>query len=782
MALIGCGLACCGFLSGTCPGEERPRETIEAPEDAATRVSDAEGIEFFERKIRPVLEKHCYRCHSDQAKRLKGGLRLDKRARIRAGGDTAPAVVPGDVDASLLIEALRYESLEMPPVGKLADAVIADFVTWVKIGAPDPREGEAIARKIDFDEARKFWAYRPARRRTPPAVEDQSWPRTPIDHFILAALEAKKLSPAPPASRRDLVRRVYFDLTGLPPSPEEVAAFLDDGSPGAYAKLVDRLLSSPHYGERWGQHWLDVVRYAETEGFEYDRAMPGSWRYRDYVIQAFNEDKPFDLFVREQLAGDEIAPERQEALIASGFHRFGAVRRNAGNQEVASSRNEILTERTDIVATAFLGLTLGCARCHDHMFDPIPQTDYYRMQAFLAATQENDVSLASAPETAAWKKKTEEVNAEIKRLKDAVKKLDGEAREALKKRLKETEGRLPPALPTLCSIRNDAAKRTPIHVLERGDWGKKGDPVGMRALSVLLPDAAPELPQETENPRTHLARWITDPEHPLTARVMVNRIWSYHFGLGIVKTPNDLGVNGDRPSHPELLEDLAREFVDNGWHMKPIHRMILLSSVYRQSSHSPDATKGMSLDPENRLRWRFDRRRLEAEEIRDAMLAASGMLERKAGGESVIVAVDEALVNLLYKPSQWAVTDNPSERYRRSIYLIAKRNLRLPFMEVFDQPTLQTSCARRESSNHAPQALEMLNGSTSNALAAAFAERLVREVGSDRSRQVERAFLLAIGRLPTDRERALALEFLKTEPLREFTLALFNLNAFLYVN
>ena len=778
LALIACALTLVGLTtteaSASPPPEEEPRV--------------AGGFEFFESRIRPVLEKRCYRCHSAKTKKPKGGLRLDTRAAIRRGGDTGPAIVRGDVDRSLLIEALRYESIEMPPKEKLPDSVIADFAAWVKMGAPYPLASEEVSREESVegrsaqDEARRFWSFQPVRRPPLPAVRDQRWPRTPIDAFILSTLEANDLAPAPAANRRDLIRRVYFDVTGLPPTPEHVATFVKNESPDAYEKLVDRLLASFHYGERWAQHWLDLVRFAETEGFEYDRIMPGSWRYRDYVIRAFGADKPYDQFVTEQLAGDEFAPTRRDALVAAGFHRLGAVRRNAGNQEVASSRNEILTERTDIVATAFLGLTVGCARCHDHKFDPVPQADYYQLQAFLAATREHDVPLASPAEVATWEQKKKAVDVKIARLKKQAKNLEGQAEATIKEELKSAELERPPALPTLCTIRNDEEKRTQIHVLVRGVWESKGERVGMRPLSVLVPDETPELPLETRNPRTLLARWITDPKHPLTARVMVNRIWSHHFGLGIVKTPNDFGHNGDRPRHPELLDYLAAEFVAGGWRMKRIHRMILLSSTYRQSSRSPGAAARLKKDPENRLLWRFGRRRLSAEEIRDAMLAVSGTLNLKAGGESVIVPVDEELVKLLYKPSQWTVTEDTDDHNRRSIYLLAKRNLKIPFMEVFDQPSLQTSCAGRISSTHAPQALELLNGRTSIRLARAFAARLVRDVGSIPSDQVERAFHLAIGRAPTDEERSLSLEFLGTETLEEFTLALFNLNAFLYVN
>ena len=610
--------------------------------------------------------------------------------------------------------------------------------------------------------------------------------RGSIDAFVLAKLRQNGLQPAPEADRATLIRRLSFDLLGLPPDPGDVANFLSDESPDAYERVVERMLASPHYGERWAQHWLDVVRFAETEGFEYDRSMHGSWRFRDYVIQAFNNDKPYDRFVLEQLAGDEIGPDDEEAQIAAGLHRLGPVRRNAGNQEVASSRNEVLTERTDMVGAAFLGLTVGCARCHDHIFDPIRQRDYYRLQAFLAGTQEHQIILAPQEEQDAWQAKTDAIKEEVKKVKEVLKDLKGDEKkrkqEEVNKRVKELEADLPKPLPAIASIRNDPEKLTPIHVLQRGDYDSKGEQVGMRFPGVFLPDGAREMPPETPKPKTKLAQWLTEPDHPLTARVMVNRLWVWHFGNGIVNTPNDFGLNGDRPSHPELLDYLANQFVESGWRVKTLHREILLSSTYRQSSHSPVTRQATAKDPNNRLLWRFGRRRLEAEEIRDALLAVSGKLNRKAGGKSVIVPVEEALVKLLYKPDQWKVAEDPAERFRRSVYLIAKRNLRLPFMEVFDQPGLLTTCAGREASTHAPQALELLNGRLSNELAGHFAERLKREVGGDPTQQVVRAYLLAAGRAPADEELRLGVEFLADQPLKEFALAVFNLNAFLYVN
>ena len=568
---------------------------------------------------------------------------------------------------------------------------------------------------------RRHWAFQ---KRTQPEVPaftnaaDQAWVRTPIDAFVLARLQKAGITPGAKADPATLIRRVYLDVTGLPPSPEAVAKFVASPTPEAWEKLVDSLLASRGYAERQAQQWLDLVRFAETDGFEYDTHRPDAWRFRDYVIRSFEADKPYDQFVREQLAGDEMDPNNEEYRVAAGFQRLGALRKNAGNQEVASSRNEVLTEMTNIVGAAFLGMTLGCARCHDHKFDPIRQKDYYRVQAYFAATQDKEVPVSSEEQQAAWKAKTEALTARIKEVKESMKGLEGEARVQKTKELEALEDQLPTPLPALFSVQDDATKATPIHVLTRGEWNKRGDAVGMRPPGILLePEMPEELPLATPNPRKQLAEWLTTPDHPLTPRVMANRIWLSHFGRGIVNTPNDFGRMGLRPTHPELLDYLANQLVDGGWHMRPLHRMILTSSTYQQASDraAPEAAK--TADADNKLLWRFERHRLDAEQLRDSMLSVAGTLNLKPYGPSVMVPVQKDLIDLLYKPSQWKVNEDPAEHNRRSIYLIAKRNLRLPFMEVFDSSDRLVSCARRESSTHAPQALELLNGTFSNQVA-----------------------------------------------------------------
>jgi hypothetical protein len=635
---------------------------------------------------------------------------------------------------------------------------------------------------------RRHWAFQPRKTAPPPVFTDaagKAWVKTPVDAFVLATLRKEGLRPAPPADRASLIRRATYDMHGLPPTPAEVDAFVADRSPKAWEKVVDRLLASPRYGEQWGHHWLDVVRFAESDGYEYDTHRPDAWRFRDYVIQSFNDDRPYDEFLKQQLAGDEIDPANELLQVSSGFNRLGPLRKNAGNQEVASSRTEVLAEMTNIIGGAFLGVTLGCARCHDHKFDPIRQSDYYRMQGFFAQTQAHDIVKATPEEQAQWKARVEPIEQEMRRLRFQMRRAKDEEKGKLEGQLESLDEKMPLPLTSLYAVANVPKEVTPIHILARGDYRNKGAKVGMRPLGVLLADGASEKPVETDKPRSALAEWITDAANPLTARVMVNRIWLYHFGRGIVSTPNDFGRMGTRPSHPELLDWLANRFVEGGWKMKPIHRAILLSSAYRQSSRSPIARLAQEKDPDNALLWKFSRRRLEAEELRDSMLAISARLNPKAGGPSVMVTIDGDLVKDLKRPQYWQVTRDRSEHDRRTIYMIYKRNLILPFMQVYDAPDTLLSCARREQSTHAPQALELMNGETSNRLAADFAALLANEPDADA--RIQRAYKLVAGRAPTAKERAIAAKFLAAgteDPvvLKEFALMMFNLNAFLYVN
>ncbi|MFN0105370.1 MAG: DUF1549 and DUF1553 domain-containing protein [Bryobacteraceae bacterium] len=631
---------------------------------------------------------------------------------------------------------------------------------------------------------RRHWAFQPRKAVTPPAFADaaaKTWIRTPIDAFVLTGLRKAELTPAPEADRATLIRRVTYNLHGLPPTPEEIAAFVNDKAPNAYERLVDRLLASPKYGEQWARHWLDVVRFAESDGYEYDTHRPDAYRFRDYVIASLNEDKPYDVFLKEQLAGDEMDPKNDTLLVASGFNRLGPLRKNQGNQDVASSRTEVLTEMANIVGAGFLGMTMGCARCHDHKFDPIRQSDYYRLQGYFAQTKENDVVVATPEQQAKHKAVMEPLESEMRKLRSSMRRASEEDKGKILVRLEEIDGQIPPPLTAMYAVKSDPNAMTQIHMLDRGDYRNKGPKVGMRPPGVLLPESTAELALNTEKPRLRLAEWITEPTNPLTSRVMANRIWGFHFGRPIVSTPNDFGKMGTRPTHPELLDWLANEYVKNGWKMKPLHRMILLSSAYRQASQSPIEKTFATKDPENKLLWKANRRRLEAEEIRDTMLVISGRLNPKAGGPSVMVSIDPELIKDLKRPQYWVTTRDRSEHDRRTIYMIYKRNLILPFMQVFDSPDTLLSCARREQSTHAPQALELLNGTVSNDLAVALAKRLQ---GTVRER-VDYAWRLASGRPPNERERVISMKYLDDpDPAAatEFALSLFNSNAFLYVN
>ncbi len=739
----------------------------------------------FGRDIQPLLSKRCFACHGPSGQPEL--VRFDRREAMVA----ADVIVPGKPDESELLKRITSTdpNERMPPKGDPLDASqIALLRQWIANGAA-------------FEQ---HWAFRPMSDPPLPQAKTANWPRNSVDYFILAGLEKAGLSPAPEADRATLIRRLSFDLTGLPPTPQDVAAFAADESPQAYQRLVDHLLASPHFGERAAQHWLDVVRFAETEGFEYDKLLTGAWRYRDYVIDCFNNDIPFDKFVTEQLAGDELDPADARLQVAVGFHRLGPVRRNAGNPNVALSRNEVLTTRTDVIGAALLGLTIGCARCHDHKFDPVSQRDYYCLQAYLAGTEEHDIFLVSQAEQDEWKKQTDAITAEMKKQTESLKSAgDTEARE-IQAKIEELGKSLPAPLNCITSIRGSEQPK-PIHLLIRGEEAKKQDAVGPRVPGMFAGNQL-ELPLDVSKPRSKLAAWIVDPTNPLTTRVIVNRIWQQHFGRGLVATANDFGLHGEPPSHPELLDHLAQKFLAGGRSMKALHRLIVFSAAYRQGTREATGdrlqTTGRNsaknnpqsdipnsqskspqlIDPDNRLVWQHRPQRLDAEALRDAMLSVSGRLNLQRGGESVVVPLDEELTALLYKPSQWTVTPDVRQHDRRSIYLLAKRNLRLPFMETFDQPSAQSSCACREVSTHAPQSLELLNGRWSNDLAAAFAERLQKEAGNDHTAQISLAFRLTTSRAPTAVELQLSQEFLLEHSLREFALAMFNLNAFLYVD
>jgi hypothetical protein len=672
------------------------------------------------------------------------------------------------------------------------------------------------------------WAWKPPVRPAIPAVPGAT---NPIDCFIRARLDAAGLTPAPRAKREQLVRRVTFDLTGLPPTPEEVEAFVQDQSPDAWAKAVDRLLASPAYGERWGRHWLDLARYADSNGYEFDEPRPDAWRYRDYVIRSFNADKPYDRFVIEQLAGDEAFPNDRDARIATGFNLLGPDMTDASDQ--VQRRHNTLTDMTDTAGLAFLGLTIGCARCHDHKFEPLPQTDYYRLLAFFTPAEfRRDLSIATDRQRADSEVKTRDYLEKTKPIRDAIAELEGphraklfeaklaklsaEAQAAhrtrpekrnggqqelvaeterlvavsaaeiakdltadervklteLQSRLKKFDAQRPAALPVAMGLADRPGPLPKTFLLERGELANKAAEVRPGFPAIL---GGKDVEADGSR-RLALAKWIAPPANPLTARVIVNRLWQHHFGKGIVATPSDFGVRGERPTHPELLDYLATELVAGGWQLKRIHRLILLSDTYQQSTQaSPEA---FAKDPDNHLVSRMSRRRLEGEAVRDSLLAVSGRLNRKPGGPGVALP-GVAGPGGGAKPV--TATTDPAEHVRRSVYLFQRRNRRDPFLEAFDLPDSNLSCPRRERTTTAPQALALLNATEAADAAKALAERLQRETTTDIER-VERAYRLVLGRGPSPAERERAVSFLRESPLSELCRAVFNLNEFVYLD
>jgi hypothetical protein len=730
-----------------------------AVRSAAADGPTPEQAQFFESKVRPLLAEQCFRCHGD-VKKPRGHLRVDSRAALLQGGESGPALVAGHPETSRMIDAVHYrKGLEMPPGKKLSAGQIAVLEAWIKMGAPWPGDlankpvTSAAGGMVITNEDRQYWAFRPVRSPPVPVVRDV---RNPIDAFVRHKLAEKGLTPAPPARRRELIRRVYFDLIGLPPSPEEIDAFVGDAI--AYEKIVDRLLASPQYGERWGRHWLDVVRYAQSNGYERDLEKPNAWRYRDYVIAAFNQDRPYDQFILEQLAGDELDRASDESLTATAFYRLGV-----WDDEPDDPRQAEFDELDDMLATtgnAFLGLTVGCARCHDHKFDPIAQDDYYGMLAFL-----RNVRPYVLPEKEKGKKT---ILADLR-----------------------SGGQ------TLC-VREFGATPKATQVLVRGNAALPGKAVEPRFLRVLCSSDTAAEPPPARSPngqstglRRRLAEWIAGPQHPLTARVIVNRLWQHHFGRGIVATPNDFGKTGSPPSHPELLDWLSADLVRGGWRLKRLHRLIVTSETYQQSSriHNDQA---VALDPDNTLLWRQNLRRLEAEAVRDTILAVSGRLNLKMGGRGIFPTLPKEVLDTQSRPGAgWENNMARDEQARRSVYIFVKRTLGVPLLDVLDFASPDSSQARRSVTTIAPQALILLNSEFVQEQAAAFADRLIREGGRDPRGNVRRMFRLAVGRLPSAEEEAIALDYLgrmqRSVPDYPQALALLckvalNLNELVYVD
>ena len=908
-------------------------------------VDKAKGLDFFETKIRPVLVKHCYECHSAKAAEVKGGLLVDSAAGLNRGGDSGPALVAGKPAASPLIEALRYEGLEMPPAGKLPDQVIRDFEDWVSKGAPDPRAEatvESTGRTIDIEQGRKFWAFQPVQAAEVPMVKYADWPRSEIDAFVLAKLEQRGLAPSPDAERVTLVRRLYYDLIGLPPTPREVAEFVNDSSPNRIEAVVDRLLDSPQFGVHWGRHWLDVARYADSNGGDFNATFHNAWRYRDYVVNAMNHDKPFDQFVREQLAGDLLSYEneeqRAEQIIASGFLMIGTKMLSERDKE--KLRMDVVDEQINTIGKAFMGLTLGCARCHDHKFDPIPTRDYYALAGIFRSTStlegesQQYVStwpkrpLPAAPEQiaavkqheaakkelkkrlekakqefAAAQKQLKEVNAKQNALTvdDSQAKLVGEWKsstyskrfigkgyihddqagkgeksvefstkiakagrydvrlaytpnggrannvpvairhaegtsevslnqqlkppiegqfasvgqfrfdadalatvtlsnrgtvghviadavrfvevdaagapvavegapakevvqqakaalntsqakvDALDKQSKELDKNAPAPLPEAIAVA-DHKELGACEIRIRGETRNLGPKIERGFLQVAFRGEQPKLPADRSG-RQQLAEWVASPEHPLTARVIVNRLWHHLIGAGLVRTVDNFGSLGERPTHPQLLDHLAGEFMRDGWSIKRAVRRIVLSRTYQiGSQHNEQAWQ---VDPENRLLWRAHRRRLPAEAIRDSMLAISGRLDLQPGGSPV-----QGLGTLVTNNSSNAEQYQTQETRQRSLYLPIIRNELPPILTVFDFADPDLVTGQRAATNVPAQALLLMNSPFVMDCAEQTAKRLLEREFTDDRELVAELYRLVFARDPTTQEADRAVAFL----------------------
>ena len=873
---------------------------------AAIGADNAPERHFLDR-VKPLLDSRCISCHGTE--KQKGGLRLDSRAAMIKGGESGPAIVPGKPAESLLLKAVMHTKpeLEMPPKEKLTTNDVAVFERWIREGAawpevnkapeaaklaPGERLGNAwsdprnpIAR-IFGGQRLDLWSLKPIQHPNLPPARNKRWSRNGIDRFILAKLEASGLQPSAEADRRTLARRLYFDLTGLPPTSDQLSAFLADERSDAYERLVDRLLASRAYGEYAARQWLDVIRYSDSNGFDWDEFRPRAWLFRDYVIRSFAADKPFDQFIREQLAGDELVsgaprtPTEQDALIATGYLRLGPHDNSApAFNEQARSRAELMADLTETTGSAFLGLTLACCRCHDHKYDPLSQADHYRIRAFfegvkfaddlpidLAAEQERirktnetlevaikplakqDEAILSQAKTKLREERVAKLSAAEKGLLDLPKaqrtnELKAKV-EALEKKIEPTEKEVLKSLTaeeraehlqitrrleelkkekrsfTTALLMTDADTKPAVtKILFQGNHRDPRNPVEPGFLSVLDPNPAtiPPAPNsKTTGRRLTLANWIASPTNPLAARVLANRVWQTHFGVGLAGTPNDFGLAGARPSHPELLDWLATEFVRSGWSQKALHRLIVTSATYRQVSSSafPGADENRSalqmavayrrgnarppkferlnpvgLDADNHLLWRQNLRRLSAEQLRDGLLAVSGVLVERDGGKPVwpelpaeVLQANPAFLDDNAEKTKGWYPSPPREQNVRSVYLVQKRTVRVPFMETFDLPENSTSCPRRTESVVAPQALSLLNGRLAIDCARAMALRVKAEAGTDRRRQVERAFDLALQRSPDPEEQNACVRLLESQSLAELCRALLNLNEFLYID
>jgi hypothetical protein len=706
------------------------------------------GVEFFEKKIRPVLVEQCYGCHSASVKSPMGGLMVDSGAGLQRGGSSGQSAVTANApEKSLLLAAIKRDGkLKMPPAAALAPEVVGDFETWIKMGAPDPRAEVLPPPPYNFEEARKFWSFQPVKDPVPPKVGEPAWSKNEIDRFIKAKLDEKKLTPVGLASKRALLRRATFDLTGLPPTPVEMDAFLADASPKAFEKVVDRLLASRAYGEKWGRHWLDLVRYADTSGCNSDYPVPDAYRYRNWVIQAFNADKPYDQFLREQLAGDLIRGAGSEGIIATGYL---AIARRFG-----SRNNEFhltIEDTIDNVGKTMLGVGVACARCHDHKFDPIPTRDYYALYGIFQSTKyafpgteiyqhARDFTPladgADAERLIAYQVETSHLDDRIEdftagRVPKGLSEADkNKEMQAMKDRVAVLELHAP-SVPRAYAV----SEGTPVNakVQRKGDPKNLAEDVPRGFLTILGGAKLP--PEEKGSGRRELADWIVNT--PLMARVMVNRIWQYHFGKGIVGTPSDFGARGDRPVNPELLDYLAARFKESGYSMKTMHKRMMLTRAYQLASGGANQN-----DPKNDYQWKFDRRRLDAEEIRDAILAVAGDLDASMGGPHPFPP--ETSFKYTQHEQFFAVYDNR----QRSVYLMQQRQRKQPWLDTFDGADPNASTPKRSPGETSLQALAMLNSSFVDEQADVLGVRVGMAFSTDTER-IAYAYRLVLGRSPT---------------------------------
>lgn len=714
----------------------------------------AQDAGYYEQKVLPVLRANCMACHSE--KTLNSGLSLETQESLLKGGNRGAAVKKGDPAASILIHAIKQSGdLKMPPGRKLKDEQIAVLEQWVKDGVPMPA-ALLKSRRPGAD----HWAFQAPKRAPLPELQDKAWPKNPIDHFVLAKLEKAGLKPSPEADKATLLRRVSLDLVGLPPTAKELQDFLADSRSDAYERAVDRLLASAHYGERWGRAWLDIARYADTDGYTIDAPRP-MWKYRDWVINAYNRDQPFDQFVIEQYAGDLLANPTTDQLIATGFHR-NTPSNFEGGIDFEQYRVEAVADRVQTTGSAFLGLTLGCARCHDHKYDPISQREFYQIFAFLNNVDEVDkeddrkyfnkpfLDLATPEEKVkrdAHAAQMAALEAELKAYESKLSEAAAKDDAALAERKKNVEAlrrREPEVTRTL--IMRELAKPRQSYIHLGGDFTRKGANVEPEVPSVF-----PKMKDVQGRPtRLDFARWLMDRDNPLTARVTMNRFWQKYFGKGLVDTENDFGTMGEKPTHLELLDLLALEFMDRGWSQKAMHKMIVMSATYRQSSAGRADAK--AVDPDNRLLSRQNRLRLDAEIIRDSALVASGLMTDQIGGPSVYPPLPPGANSVTQVQREWK-TATGADRYRRGIYTYFQRSAAHPGLVLFDAPDATVTCTRRIRSNSPLQALTLLNDEAYFEFAQALADRVMKESADDAGR-LNKAYTYALNRQPVGTEQS----------------------------